>query len=185
MNILRLLASIPLLLGLAATATAAPITKGDVTATLGPDFFFDTASTGGGDNSTTEFNRDYNGTFAGKALTITGIGWASSAGGTTAGQSTATFTDLGPDDTFGTTDDVFLGSVNDSLIFSGAGEYYWSFDNPIGGVMTGNIVRIRMFQGSPIVRKTTPGTAQPAVKLSLAGTAVTVVDLDEDGIHDP
>ena len=66
-------------------ASAAPIVLGDGTTALGPDFFFDAAATGGGDNNSTAFTRIIDGYWGtGASVTLKGIGWASSASGTTA-----------------------------------------------------------------------------------------------------
>ncbi len=158
----------------ATAASAADIVVGDVTASVGPDFFFDDAATGGSDNNATSFNRDISGYWtAGATVTLKGLGWASSNSGTTATSATATFTDLGPDGSFGTADDVVVGSVTDNLVFTGvAGEYVWAFENDIAFTATGSALRINITGDGNIRRKTTSGTTQSAVKLSLAGTAV-------------
>jgi arylsulfatase A-like enzyme len=163
-----LLASIP-------AAHAADIVLGDVTTVLGPNFFFDSASTGGGDNNSTTFNRDVSGYWtSGATVTLKGLGWASPSGGTTATSATATFTDLGPDGTFGTSDDVIVGTVTDDLVFTGAaGEFVWDFDSDIVFTTTGSSLRITITGNGNIRRKTTPtGNTQADVKLSLAGSAV-------------
>ena len=150
-----------------ATSNAADIVASDVTALIGPDFFFDDASTGGSDNTTNNFNRDISGYWGvGASVSLKGLGWASSATGTTATNATVTFTDLGPDNAFGTADDVVVGSVTDNLIFSGASEYAWSFDNAVTFTASGTGLRINIASDSAIRRKTSG-----EVKLSLAGTA--------------
>ncbi|MDQ8190634.1 sulfatase-like hydrolase/transferase [Roseibacillus persicicus] len=163
------------LAGSATLAGAADIVSGDVSAALGPDFFFDEASTGGSDNTVSNFNRDLSGLWtAGASVTLTGMGWASSGSGTVATEATVTFTDLGPDETLGTADDVVVGSVADGLVFNGAGEYLWQFDSPVSFVATGGSLRISIQSDGAIRRKTSPAgnTSQEAVKLTLAGTAV-------------
>ena len=115
---------------------AAPITQGDVTLALGPDFLLDDAATGGGDTNlvTAEFDRDLTGLWIGTAgcdASISGIGWASPAGGTTATLATVTITYLGADGAEGGGDDVGFGSVTDTLNFTGVGEYFWQFDTPL------------------------------------------------------
>ncbi len=150
------------------------IVAGDVTSSLGPDFFLDDAVIGGGDNDSTNFNRTLNAIFSPAAsVTLKGLGWASSSGNTADTSVTATFTDLGPDDSFGTADDVLVGSVTSNLIFSGAGEYVWDFDSDIAFTATGYSLRVNITSASNIRRKTTnAGTTQDDVKLSLAGSSV-------------
>ena len=161
---------------LACGARGAPIVAGNVTNSLGPDFFFDAAATGGGDNNATTFTRDISGYWTpGASVTLKGLGWASPAGtGTTATSATVTFTDFGPDNTFGTTDDQVVGTVSDSLVFGGASEYVWDFDSDVVFTAGGTSMRISITGNGNIRRKTTATAATtPAdVKLSLAGTAV-------------
>jgi|GEM_PF-286916 len=165
-------------LGFVRASPAATIVAGDVTAALGPDFFFDTAVTGGNDNSTTLFVRDISGYWASNALvTLKGLGWASKSGGTVATNVTVTFIDPGGDGAYGTADDVTVGDRTDGLVFSGASEYVWAFDSNV--VFTAQSAALRLqiagiSNGAPAVifRKTTSGSSQDAVKLSLAGTAV-------------
>lgn len=157
---------------------AAPIITTNVTSAIGPYFFFDTASTGGGDNTVVVFNRDITGYWTSNStVTIKGIGWASSSGGTMATNATVTFIDLGPDGIFGTSDDVPVGSVSDSLVQGGAGEYAWLFDHSIVFTTSSPGLRIQITgysNGAPAVisRKTTSGSAPNDVKLSLAGEAI-------------
>jgi arylsulfatase A-like enzyme len=164
---------------LACGARGADIVMGDVTSVLGPDFFFDDAATGGGDNNATTFTRDISGYWTpGATVTLKGLGWASPStgapGGTAATTATVTFTDLGPDNAFGTTDDVVVGSVTDDLVFTGtAGEFVWNFDADPTFSATGSSLRISIVGNGNIRRKTVTGTTtQAGVKLSLAGTAV-------------
>ncbi|BCX48788.1 hypothetical protein HAHE_26960 [Haloferula helveola] len=163
---------IAILLGVA-SSRAAVISPVNVTTTLGPDFFFDDAATGGNDNNTTQFVREISGYWTnGATVTLKGIGWASSASGTTATTATVTFTDPGPDDAFDTADDVEVGSVTDSLNYTGAGEYAWDFDADVVFVAASASLRIRIDSDGNIRRKTTGGSLQSAVKLSLAGSSV-------------
>jgi arylsulfatase A-like enzyme len=164
---------ITLLFVLTGSVQAADITLADVTSTLGPNFIQDDAVIGGNNNTTANFNRDVSGVWtAGSEVNISGIGWASKAGGTLATSATVTFTDLGPDDLFGTADDALVGTVTDSLIFATAGEYAWSFDTPIAFTSTGSTLRINIVSNGVIVRKTINSTStnQDSVKLSIAGT---------------
>ncbi len=166
-------------LALVAPAFAATIVATDVTSTLGPDFFFDTAVTGGNDNNSNPFIRDISGYWASNAtVTLRGMGWASSATGTAATRARITFTDLGPDSVVGSGDDAVVGVVTDDLVFSGASEYVWAFDSNVVFTATGTGLRIEI-EGldssnglANIRRKTTSGSSADAVKLSLAGTAV-------------
>lgn len=154
-------------------ASAADIVAGDVTAGLGPDFIFNVASTGGDDNTATDFTRDLTEVFSpGASVTLTGVAWASPAGtGTTATSVTAIFTDPGPDRAFGTADDIQVGSVTDPLVLGGAGTYVWSFDEPVVFVSTSGNMRMQLNANGNIRRKTRSGSTQANVKLTLAGTA--------------
>lgn len=155
-------------------AGAADIVSGDATALLGPDFFFDDAATGGSDNTTSNFNRTVTGYWTtGAMVNLTGLAWASSGSGTAATEATVTFTDLGADEAVGTADDVVLGSYSDDLVFSGAGEYLWIFDNNLSFTAGGGSLRISITSNGNIRRKTSPSgsTGQGAVKLSLAGSS--------------
>jgi len=172
------IATLALTLALGATfppARAANIVAGDVTAALGPAFFVDAASTGGGDNNATSFTRDFNSVFnPGATVTLKGLGWASPSAGITNTAVTATFTDLGPDNAIGTTDDVVVGIVTDNLIISTvASEYVWDFNSDIVFTATGTTLRVVISSPASIRRKTTSTTATGSadVKLSLAGSA--------------
>lgn len=165
---------ITLLFVLTGLVQASVINLADVTSTLGPNFIRDDAVIGGNDNTTANFNRDLSGVWsAGSQVNLSGIGWASRSTGTLATSATVTFTDLGPDDLFGTIDDVVVGTITDSLTFSGAGEYAWSFDTPVVFTSTGSTLRINIASNGVIVRKTMNGTSttQDSVKLSIAGTS--------------
>ncbi len=165
-------------LGFARSSAAATITTNDVTAVLGPNFFFDTAAIGGNDNSTTVFVRDISGYWTSNAtVTLKGLGWASKAGGTVATSATVTFIDPAGDGIYGTTDDIVVGTRTDGLVFVAASEYAWLFDSNVVFTARSSSLRISIagfHAGSPanIDRKTTSGSAQSAVKLSLAGTAI-------------
>ena len=103
-----------------ASAEAATIGTGDVTASLGPTFFVDDAVTGGGDVTITQpVGGTYNRSFAGllntnqglSRVTLTGFGFATStaAAENTATTLTVTFTYLGADEAVGGGDDVIMG----------------------------------------------------------------------------
>lgn len=143
---------------------------------LGTDFLLNDASTGGSDNDATNFNRDFSDGSAlysaGDSVTLTGVAWASSATGTTATEATVTITDYGLDDTFGTADDIVVGSLTDDLVFGDAGVYVWVFDSPISYVASSDSLRINITSNGVIRRKTSTGQFnQAAVKLTVAGTA--------------
>ncbi|MGN6552869.1 MAG: hypothetical protein ACTHLW_04015, partial [Verrucomicrobiota bacterium] len=157
---------------------AATITTNNVTAALGPDFFFNNAATGGNDNSATVFVRDISGYWTSNAVvTLKGLGWASKSGGTVAYSATVTFTDPGGDAAYGTADDAIVGTRTDGLAFVAASEYAWAFDSNVVFTARSGALRISIAgysNGAPAViyRKTTSGSTQDAVKLSLAGSAV-------------
>lgn len=153
----------------------ADIAIGNATADLGADFFFDNAAIGGSDNTTADFNRTLSGFWTtGATVTLRGLAWASSASGTTATEATLTLTDLGADELLGTADDVIVATISDNLVFTGAGEYVWDFDSDVVFVAGGASLQLGITSNGPIRRKTAPSgnTTQAAVKLSLAGTAV-------------
>ncbi len=169
-----------------ASAMGAMIVAGNVTTELGPDFFFDVASGGGGDFNQTNaaFRRDFgplNVGPAGSIVSITGLGWALSGAGTAATSATATITYLGLDGAGGGGDDVLFGSTSGSLSFTAAGEYVFEFDVPLVQTIDGlnSFFRISLSGtngASPanLRYKTTSTTALTAndVKLSVAGTSV-------------
>ncbi|VGO15467.1 hypothetical protein PDESU_04050 [Pontiella desulfatans] len=161
---------------LASCAWAEPIVQGDVTTALGPDFFLDEAATGGGDQTggNINFNRTWAGVQAGTdgaEITVSGIGWASSSSGTTATQATATVTYLGADGVFGNADDVLIGSVTDQLVFSGAGEYAWRFDEPLTATIDGSnsVFRINVNTGGTGNIRYKKDNTTGDVKISVAG----------------
>ena len=169
-----------MLTGTSSMLLAATITTNDVTAALGPDFVFDTAATGGSDNSASVFVRDISGYWTSNAtVTLKGLGWAAKAGGAPATSATVTFTDPGDDGIYGSVDDVIVGTRTDNLVLNTAAgsEYAWRFDSNVVFAAKSGALRISIAgfaASSPaiIYRKTTSGTTQDAVKLSLAGTAV-------------
>jgi arylsulfatase A-like enzyme len=173
----RSLLGFGLALALPVVVPAVTIAPGDVSAALGPDFFFDDAATGGADNSATVFVRDIAGYWnSNEIVTLKGLGWASKSGGTVATNVTVTFTDPGPDLVHDTGDDVVVGTRTDALVFVANTEYAWPFDSNVVFTAQSGSLRISIAgysNGAPAViyRKTTSGTSQDAVKLSLAGTA--------------
>ena len=172
------------------------IVLGDVTATLGPNFFFDTAAIGGGDFTSADafFNRDFGVAGydpAGTQVTITGIGWASPANQVLATTATITITHLGADNVVGGGDDTVVGSVTDAIPTDGTGgERVWQFTTPMVANITGTGSRFLIrIQGDATIRyKTRDINNQTAadVKLSVAGSfnGGTLPDTDFDGIAD-
>lgn len=193
---LKHLLALPLLVSLTSITQANDVVVGDITSTLGPDFFFDTAAIGGGDFSSGDafFNRDFgiNGYDpAGTQITITGIGWASPGNQVLATTATVTITHLGADNTVGGGDDVLVGSVTDAIPNDGiAGERVWQFATPMVATISGTGSRFLIrIQGDDTIRyKTTDtnATAAADVKLSVSGSfdGGTLPDTDGDGIPD-
>lgn len=182
-------ALISLWAGFASPLPGATIPLGDVTATLGPSFFVDDASIGGGDVTITEPSiAAYTRSFAGlltpqmgaARVTLTGLGFGTSSSTTenTATSLLVAFTYLGADELVGGGDDVALGSASGTYAHSGNGEYVFVFDEPLTAdlVITGTRFRIQVAPsnatGNGKVRfKTGPLTYESAEgpKLSVAG----------------
>ncbi|MCU0748730.1 MAG: hypothetical protein MUF13_04200 [Akkermansiaceae bacterium] len=197
-----------LLGGTSMIALADPIITGDVTSNLGPAFFIDAASTGGGDFAinepgTANFDRSLgilNVGTGGSTISVTGIGWATlnNAGANDATSATVTITYLGADGVFGGIDDVLIGTATDNFTFAANGEYYWKFTSPLTNVIDGsnNIFRVAITPSNGTTNgslsfKTSlsnPNGNASNVKLSVAGTSAIVgsplVDTDTDGIID-
>ncbi|MCU0795410.1 MAG: PEP-CTERM sorting domain-containing protein [Akkermansiaceae bacterium] len=169
-----------------AQAQAATIVAGNVTTTLGPNFFFDSASIGGGDTNaaaTAVFARNFGALTVGAGgttVSITGFGFAAGAGVITATEVSMTITYLGANGVFGGGDDVVMGTVTDSITGIGTGsEYVWSFDTPMVQVLDGLGSTFRFdltTNGTGNLRfKTTSGTSAASAKLSVSGTSAAVV----------
>jgi len=170
------------------------ITTNDVTLTLGPNFFFDTAATGGGDTTlatSVSFTRDFGAFTTGPStISITGLGWAVGGNLGVANPTTffadVTFTYLGADNALGGGDDVLIGTTSDNYLYQGAGEYAWLFSTPLSANITPNptvndfLITMNGYTdntlatGSNLRFKTTSGTGLGAAKLSVAGTPVVV-----------
>ena len=188
--------SAPMLLGLAISSHANPIVEVDVTSTLGPTFFFDTASIGGSDfgSADASFIRSFgigNYTFnpTSTDVSITGIGFALSAAVTAATSATVTITYLGGDGVLGGVDDVLIGSATDTFTSTAAGEYSWEFTTPLTATVSGEATNFRIrvqTTGGTFTYKTTSGTTSTTAKLSVAGTYTSIVpaDTEPDGIPD-
>jgi len=171
---------------------AATIVTGDVTTNLGPNFFFDSATVGGGDFTVNQpnsanFDRSF-GTLnvgaGGSDITVSGIGWAApnNEGSNDATSATVTITYLGFDGTFGGADDVVIGSVTDNFTFTANGEYYWIFDTSISATIDGlnNLFRVSVAPSNgtsngSLSFKTSSGSIAANVKISVAGTSLAVV----------
>lgn len=183
--------AIALLAAATMQSQASTIATNDVTLTLGPNFFLDNASIGGGDvalGTSFSFVRNF-GPLTGSpsAVSITGLGWASPGAITgIAGSVKATFTFLGANNAVGGGDDVLFGSVSDAMNYTGAGEYAWSFNSPLMASINPNALTNNfsiVIQGftdntettpANLRFKTTSGTALSAAKLSVAGTSSVV-----------
>lgn len=168
---------------------AATIPQGDVTSSLGPGFFVDDASTGGGDVTVTQpavasYTRSLAGLLSPQTgparLTFTGFGFATSSAASenTATTLMVTLTYLGADEVVGGSDDVVIGSASGTYSFSGAGEYIFVFDTPLAAdlMITGTRFRIQVAPSNgnnngKVRFKTGPLTYESAdgPKLSLAG----------------
>jgi hypothetical protein len=156
---------------------------GDVTDSLGPDFFLDEAVVGGGDVDASIINFDRtlgpliqgNG---GSDLMITGLGWACSSAGVTATQVTATITYLGADGLPAGGDDELIGSRTDNFIFSGAGEYVWRFDTPLAAHIDGanSIFRINLSTNGTGNLRYKVVDSNP--KLSVAGSSIALAPVN-------
>ena len=122
---------------------AATIGIGEVTSALGPTFFVDDASTGGGDTSALvqpavgSYTRSFAGlvnSYQGRSrVMLTGFGFATANAPAdhTATSLTITFTYLGADELVGGGDDVVMGSATGNYHFTANGEYVFAFDTPI------------------------------------------------------
>ncbi|MFN3167902.1 MAG: PEP-CTERM sorting domain-containing protein [Phycisphaeraceae bacterium] len=172
-------------LGLAGSAHAATIVKGDATADLGPAFFLDNAAVGGSDVTTNEPNtllkkEDFgvlNVGPGGTLVSITGVAWASpNFTNTDAETVTISIRYLGADGSGGGGDDVLIGTVTDSLTFNGAGEYVWQFDAPISNTIDGlnNQFRLEISPQNTAGNGSMRFKSQNGVKFSVAGTSTAV-----------
>lgn len=205
-----LIIAVPMLLGLAITSHANPIVGVGTSlgSSLGTDFFFNSASTGGTDAGVNEPNSAFFfrslGTLypgaGGITINITGIAWASLPSGTANDATSATITIhyLGADGVFGGVDDVLIGTATDTFTYAGAANVYaWTFTTPLSATipnLQNNQFRIVVTptngtaNGSLSFKNTSGTSAGTNTKLSLAGTATAITpyaDTDSDGIPDP
>lgn len=173
-------------------AGASTITRGDVTNTLGPSFFFDDTLIGGGDDTAIAqpavraYGRNFSGLLSRNQgptrVMLTGFGFAgqNTASDNTATTLTLTFTYLGADEAVGGGDDVVMGSAAGTYQFATEGEYSFAFTTPMGAEL--NITGLRFLiqvapsnaTGNGRVRfKTGPLAYETAsaAKFSVAGSA--------------
>ncbi len=183
-----------LLLALAAPATlrAATIQAGNVTTTLGPTFFLDDASNGGGDADISQSGAAYIRFFTGlltsnqgpTRVTLTGFGFAAHTSTTSNNATTiaVTVTYLGADQAVGGGDDVVIGTAAGTYNFTGGGEYVFAFDTPLVAdlTITGTSFRIQIApsnaSGTGSLKLKTPATGNYQPKLSVAGVVAPVIN---------
>lgn len=181
------------------SAQGATISIGDLTTTLGTDYFLNQAATGGADiNAITDTTAVSIRTFSalnsgtgGSLVTITGFGFAAGAGANDndAGTFTVGFNYLGNDGVFGGGDDVSFGSASGTYIHTGAGVYVFDFDAdlsvtiPVGNA-SGTAWRLSFTPSDPRsgygngtasirFKSVTTGSLATA-KISVAGTSVAI-----------
>jgi autotransporter-associated beta strand protein len=169
------------------TLRAATIQAGDITALLGPTFFIDDASNGGGDTDINQPNvpsylRYFNGLLTSNQgptrVILTGLGFAAHTSSTANDATTVavTLTYLGADELVGGGDDVVIGNATGNFIFSAGGEYVFAFDNPLSADLniTGTRFRIQIAPSNAsntgsLKLKTPSSTNFTDAKLSVAG----------------
>ncbi len=121
---------------------ASTFVKADIGTFLGPRFFVDDASVGGGDLTIEEpdagqFIRSFSGLLTPNqgptTITITGLGFASfvQAANNNASNITVSITYLGEDGEVGGGDDVYIGTRTNAYTFAANGEYAARFDPPL------------------------------------------------------
>jgi len=134
---------------------AATIQTGNVTTALGPTFFVDDATNGGGDADINQptvasYVRRFSGLLTpgmGPArVTLTGFGFAAHTDGPSndATSLTVAFTYLGADEAVGGGDDVAIGSTTGSYVHTAGGEYVFAFDAPLTADLNLTGVRFRI-----------------------------------------
>ncbi len=187
------LATLVIVLTAPATLLAASIQAGDVTSTLGPTFFTDNATNGGGDvdinqPSVPSYTRFFNGLLTRNQgptrVTLTGVGFAThtSAPANDATSVAVTFTYLGADEVVGGVDDVAIGTATGTFNFTVGGEYVFAFDTPlvVDLTITGTLFRIQIAPsnagGTGSLKLKTPGTGNYDPKLSVAGFVAPVIN---------
>ena len=175
------------------TARAATISAGDVTVSLGPTFFLDEATNGGGDAdinqpSVPSYLRTFTGLLTSNQgptrVTLTGFGFAAhtSALANSATTVAVTFTYLGADGVVGGGDDVVIGTATGTYNFTVGGEYVFAFDTPLTAnlTITGTKFRIQIAPsnaaGTGSLKLKTPATGNYEPKLSVAGFVVPVIN---------
>lgn len=172
------LIGLSVLFGGSLRVTAESIQAGDVTAALGPDFFVDTAGTGGSDSigETISWEIDLGQIRQGadgSDLMLTGLGWASPGNGVTATQIRATITHLGADGLSGGGDDLLIGERSAPLGYTGAGEYFWHFDHPLNVRLDTEQARFRITLDTEETGEIRlKNDSEDLPKLSISGSAV-------------
>jgi hypothetical protein len=172
------------------------IQAGDVTTILGPSFFVDDASDGGGDTdinqpSVPSFTRLFSGLLTANQgptrVILTGFGFAAhtSATANDAESIAVTFTYLGADEAVGGGDDVLIGTATGALTFTVGGEYAFRFASPLTADLpiTGRRFRIQIApsnatKNGSLKLKTAALTSEPSVtsaKLSVAGMTTPMI----------
>ncbi|MEO1498789.1 MAG: hypothetical protein AAFV43_16715 [Planctomycetota bacterium] len=147
--------------GAVATADAATIATGDVTANLDGQLFYDDARTGGGDTTYNEgsvnniqryLDFDLDGLITDPpgvegTVTIEGFGFATSAAAAAndATEIDLSFVYLGADENPGTPgDNVVIGTERVGYNHTGGGEYFVNFDTDLSAVIDGLGSRFRV-----------------------------------------
>ncbi len=181
-------AALVLVLAAPATLRAATIQAGNVTTALGPTFFLDEATNGGGDADINQPSAPgYNRSFAGlltrnqgpTRVTLTGFGFAAHTSATANDATTVavTVTYLGADELVGGGDDVVIGTASGSYSFTLGGEYVFAFDTPLSAnlTITGTLFRIQIAPSNATsngsLKLKTPAAGNYEPKLSVAGVA--------------
>ncbi len=172
------------------------IQAGDVTTILGPSFFVDDASDGGGDTdinqpSVPSFTRLFSGLLTANQgptrVILTGFGFAAHTSSTAndAESIAVTFTYLGADEAVGGGDDILIGTATGDLTFTVGGEYSFRFASPLTADLpiTGRRFRIQIAPSNAtnngsLKLKTAALTSEPSVtgaKLSVAGMTTPMI----------
>jgi len=191
------------LLALASSAPlrAATIQAGDATSTLGPTFFVDDVTSGGGDadighNATFSYLRLFNGQLTPNQgptrVVLTGFGFFAHPDipSNDATIISVTFTYLGSDEAVGGGDDVVIGTATGNYVFTTGVEYVFPFDSPLSADLniTGTrfLIQVTPFNANHTTKpdtelkiKTGALLSEPTLnsaKLSVAGVATPLIN---------
>ncbi len=165
---------------------AATIEAGNVTTALGPAFFLDNATNGGGDADIEQpgapsYVRSFGGPLTRNQgptrVTLTGFGFAAHSVAATNDADTVavTFAYLGANELPGGGDDVVIGTATGTYIFTVGGEYVFEFDTPLSADLniTGTAFSIQIAPsksgGGGTLKLKTPAAGNYDPKLSVAG----------------